>query len=106
MPRVALVAPLVLICVSYAVVGVVVVGASWYLTRLARGPAGMSPFPSTPPTGFHFPPRAVVWTKENPTPWNDIKPDEGTKLLTVNQHFDKRYAPPSPPTCVNVVTDA
>lgn len=32
----------------------------------------------------------VVWTKENPTPWNDIKPDEGTKLLTVNQHFEKR----------------
>lgn len=33
---------------------------------------------------------AVVWTKENPTPWNDIKPNEGTKILTVNQHFDKR----------------
>lgn len=31
----------------------------------------------------------VVWTKDNPTPWNDIKPDEGTKLLTVNQRFDK-----------------
>ena len=36
---------------------------------------------------------AVVWTKENPTPWNDIKPNEGTKMLTVNQHFDKRYVP-------------
>ena len=34
---------------------------------------------------------AVIWTKENPTPWNDIKPNEGTKLLTVNQHFDKSY---------------
>ena len=33
----------------------------------------------------------MVWTKDNPTPWNDIKPDEGTKLLTVNQHFDKSY---------------
>lgn len=32
---------------------------------------------------------AVVWTKENPTPWNDIKPNEGTKMLTVNQHFEK-----------------
>lgn len=31
----------------------------------------------------------VVWTKENPTPWNDIKPDEGTKILTVNQQFSK-----------------
>ena len=37
---------------------------------------------------------AVVWTKENPTPWNTIKPDEGTKLITVNQHFDKRYGSP------------
>ncbi|KAI0363724.1 hypothetical protein BV20DRAFT_957683 [Pilatotrama ljubarskyi] len=57
----------------YAVVGVVVAGGTWYLARLARGPQ-------------------VVWTKSNPTPWNDIKPDEGTKLLTVNQHFEKRYA--------------
>lgn len=32
-----------------------------------------------------------MWTKENPTPWNDIKPNEGTKLLTVNQHFEKGY---------------
>ncbi|TCD70459.1 hypothetical protein EIP91_003220 [Steccherinum ochraceum] len=54
----------------YAVVGIVVAGGSWYLTRLARGPT-------------------IVWTKENPTPWNDIKPNEGTKLVTVNQHFDK-----------------
>ncbi|PIL36685.1 transporter [Ganoderma sinense ZZ0214-1] len=56
----------------YAIVGVVIVGAGWYLTRLARGPS-------------------VVWTKENPTPWNSIKPDEGTKLLTVNHHFDKSW---------------
>ncbi|KAI0773785.1 hypothetical protein C8Q74DRAFT_1200796 [Fomes fomentarius] len=58
--------------VVYAVVGLVVAGGSWYLTRLARGPT-------------------VVWTKDNPTPWNDVKPDENTKLLTVNQQFDKRY---------------
>ncbi|KAI0723491.1 hypothetical protein C8Q76DRAFT_723088 [Earliella scabrosa] len=56
----------------YAVVGIVVAGGSWYLARLARGPT-------------------VVWTKENPTPWNDIKPDENTKILTVNQHFDKNW---------------
>ncbi|RPD62042.1 hypothetical protein L226DRAFT_613372 [Lentinus tigrinus ALCF2SS1-7] len=56
----------------YTIIGVVLAGGSWYLTRLARGPN-------------------VVWTKENPTPWNDIKPDEGTKLLTVNQHFEKSW---------------
>ena len=31
-----------LIRVSYAIVGVVLVGAGWYLTRLARGPSGTS----------------------------------------------------------------
>ncbi|KAI0347004.1 hypothetical protein BDW22DRAFT_484564 [Trametopsis cervina] len=56
----------------YAVVSLVVVGAGWYVSRLARGPT-------------------VIWTKENPTPWNDIKQDEGTKLLTVNQHFEKGW---------------
>ncbi|KZT13109.1 uncharacterized protein LAESUDRAFT_669430 [Laetiporus sulphureus 93-53] len=56
----------------FAVVGAVIIGGTWYLTRLARGPT-------------------VVWTKENPTPWNDIQPNEGTKLLTVNQHFDKSW---------------
>jgi len=33
----------------------------------------------------------VVWTKSNPTPWNTIKPDEGTKLMEVNQKFEKRW---------------
>ncbi|KAI1793005.1 hypothetical protein LXA43DRAFT_1004231 [Ganoderma leucocontextum] len=56
----------------YAIVGVVVVGAGWYLTRLARGPS-------------------VVWTKDNPTPWNTVKPDENTKLLSVNQHLEKSW---------------
>ncbi|EPT03106.1 hypothetical protein FOMPIDRAFT_1142562 [Fomitopsis schrenkii] len=56
----------------FAVVGLAVLGGAWYLSRLARGPT-------------------VVWTKENPTPWNDIKPNEGTKMLTVNQHFDKGW---------------
>lgn len=36
---------------------------------------------------------SVIWTKSNPTPWNTIKPDEGTKLMSINQKFDKRYAP-------------
>ncbi|KAH9943008.1 uncharacterized protein BXZ73DRAFT_97074 [Epithele typhae] len=56
----------------YLVIGGAVFGAGWYLTRLARGPS-------------------IVWTKENPTPWNDVKPNETTKLLTVNQHFDKSW---------------
>jgi hypothetical protein len=34
---------------------------------------------------------AVVWTKNNPTPWNTIKPDETTKMLSVNQKFERRY---------------
>jgi NADH dehydrogenase (ubiquinone) 1 alpha subcomplex subunit 4 len=34
----------------------------------------------------------VVWTKSNPTPWNTIQHDQGTKLVEVNQKFDKRYA--------------
>ncbi|CAL1702058.1 unnamed protein product [Somion occarium] len=56
----------------WAIVGVVLGGGTWYLTRLARGPT-------------------IVWTRDNPTPWNDIKPDEGTKLITVNQHFEKGW---------------
>jgi hypothetical protein len=34
----------------------------------------------------------VVWTKSNPTPWNTIAPNQGTKMLEVNQKFDKRFA--------------
>ena len=33
----------------------------------------------------------VVWTKKNPTPWNTIQPNENTKMLTVNQKFEKEY---------------
>ncbi|EKM59585.1 uncharacterized protein PHACADRAFT_114538 [Phanerochaete carnosa HHB-10118-sp] len=56
----------------YAIVGIVVVGGTWYLSRLARG-------------------SSVVWTKENPTPWNDIKPNESTKILNVNHQLDKSW---------------
>ncbi|KAH0839603.1 Aldo/keto reductase family-domain-containing protein [Lanmaoa asiatica] len=55
----------------YAVIGLAVGGASWYLTRLARGPS-------------------VVWTRGNPTPWNDVKPDENTKMLDPSGKFSKR----------------
>ncbi|THU78792.1 hypothetical protein K435DRAFT_45908 [Dendrothele bispora CBS 962.96] len=32
----------------------------------------------------------VQWTKKNPTPWNEIKPNQGTKLIQINQKFDER----------------
>jgi hypothetical protein len=31
----------------------------------------------------------VVWTKDNPTPWNDIKQDENVKMHAVSHKFDK-----------------
>ncbi|KAF9535039.1 hypothetical protein CPB83DRAFT_755050 [Crepidotus variabilis] len=57
----------------YVIIGGVVVGASWYLGRLAMGPG-------------------VVWTKTNPTPWNTVKPDENTKLMSVNQKFERSWS--------------
>ncbi|KIY71826.1 hypothetical protein CYLTODRAFT_450496 [Cylindrobasidium torrendii FP15055 ss-10] len=54
------------------VVSGVVVGASWYTYHLAMGPT-------------------IQWTKSNPTPWNDIKPDEGVKLVQINHKFDKAW---------------
>ncbi|KAI5982284.1 hypothetical protein EDC04DRAFT_2844394 [Pisolithus marmoratus] len=57
----------------YAVMGLAVGGATWYLTRLARGPT-------------------VVWTKSNPTPWNDVKPDENVKMMDVNNRFPKSWS--------------
>ncbi|CAH1763703.1 8796_t:CDS:2 [Entrophospora sp. SA101] len=55
----------------YAVTGLALVGAGWYLTRLARGPE-------------------VVWDKKNnPTPWNNIEEGTQVKLLAVSQSFDK-----------------
>ncbi|KAG6820170.1 hypothetical protein H0H93_004433 [Arthromyces matolae] len=52
----------------YAIIGSVVVGATWYTYRLAMGPN-------------------VIWTKSNPTPWNTIEPGHGTKLVEVNQKY-------------------
>ncbi|KAL9712756.1 hypothetical protein Ac2012v2_003993 [Leucoagaricus gongylophorus] len=57
----------------YVIIGGVCVGASWYLGRLAFG-------------------SQVIWTKSNPTPWNTIKPEEGTKLMEVNQRFEKSWS--------------
>ncbi|CAB4405157.1 hypothetical protein RhiirA5_350248 [Rhizophagus irregularis] len=57
----------------YAVTGVAVVGAGWYLTRLARGPE-------------------VVWDKKNnPTPWNNIQDGTQVKLMTVNHKCERKY---------------
>ena len=36
--------------------------------------------------------RTVVWTKSNPTPWNEVKQDENVKMMSVNQKFEKRSA--------------
>ncbi|KAL4075684.1 hypothetical protein J3A83DRAFT_4089212 [Scleroderma citrinum] len=57
----------------YAVIGMAVGGATWYLARLARGPT-------------------IVWTKNNPTPWNDVKPDENVKMMDVNNRFSKSWS--------------
>ncbi|KAF5387740.1 hypothetical protein D9615_000067 [Tricholomella constricta] len=56
----------------YAIIGGVLAGASWYTYRLAMGPN-------------------VVWTKSNPTPWNSVQPGDNTKLMSVNQKFDKSW---------------
>ncbi|PAV21139.1 nadh dehydrogenase [Pyrrhoderma noxium] len=57
----------------YALIGVAVGGASWYLSRLARGPT-------------------IVWSKNNQEPWNSIKPDESTKFMNVNPKLEKSWS--------------
>ncbi|KAI5124758.1 hypothetical protein M0805_005392 [Coniferiporia weirii] len=54
----------------YTIIGVAMGGGAWYLSRLARGPT-------------------VVWTKNNPEPWNTIKPDQSTKMINVNDKLEK-----------------
>ncbi|WFD38555.1 uncharacterized protein MJAP1_001512 [Malassezia japonica] len=56
-----------------AITGFAVGGAAWYITRLARAPE-------------------VIWDKKNnPTPWNNIEPGTGYKMLNINGQFDKHY---------------
>jgi len=57
----------------YAIIGGVLAGGTWYLHRLATGPT-------------------VVWTKNNSTPWNTIKQDENTKIMSVNQKFERSWS--------------
>lgn len=56
----------------YAVIGVALGGASWYMTRLATRPD-------------------VIWSKSNPQPWNSVQQDQNTKLMSVNQKFEKSW---------------
>ncbi|POV95619.1 hypothetical protein PSTT_16137 [Puccinia striiformis] len=62
----------ILICylsILDVVIGTAMGGAGWYLTRLARGPD-------------------IIWARHsNPQPWNDVKPGQTTKLMSVNQEF-------------------
>ncbi|KZS97736.1 hypothetical protein SISNIDRAFT_449292 [Sistotremastrum niveocremeum HHB9708] len=57
----------------YVIIGGAVTGAGWYLTRLARGPD-------------------VIWSKNNPTPWNSIHPDENVKLTSGHHKFEKSWS--------------
>ncbi|EEB90501.1 hypothetical protein MPER_11282 [Moniliophthora perniciosa FA553] len=34
----------------------------------------------------------VQWTKTNPTPWNDIKPTQNTKIYDPKGHFPERWS--------------
>ncbi|KZV71431.1 hypothetical protein PENSPDRAFT_684663 [Peniophora sp. CONT] len=55
----------------YFVVGGACAGAGWYMYRLAMGPS-------------------VIWTKSNPQPWQNVKPGETTKMVTI-QHDAKSW---------------
>jgi len=56
----------------FVIVGSVLAGAGWYLARSARGPD-------------------VIWSKSNPTPWNDVQQDENTKILSGHHKFEKSW---------------
>ncbi|KAH7875986.1 hypothetical protein F5879DRAFT_990934 [Lentinula edodes] len=56
----------------WCIVATVVSGGTWFMARSAMGPT-------------------IQWTKTNPTPWNDIRPHQGTKLLQVQSKFDQRW---------------
>ncbi|KAF7354986.1 hypothetical protein MSAN_01414100 [Mycena sanguinolenta] len=57
-----------------ALVGGMVSFASYFTARSAMGPT-ISP---------------VQWTKKNSEPWNSIRPDQGVKMVQVNQKFDNK----------------
>ncbi|KIY72697.1 hypothetical protein CYLTODRAFT_486159 [Cylindrobasidium torrendii FP15055 ss-10] len=57
----------------FVIVGGISIVAGAYAYRLATGPT-------------------IQWTHSNPTPWNNIQPDMGTKMLEVNHKFDKKWS--------------
>ncbi|KAF9076630.1 hypothetical protein BDP27DRAFT_1414483 [Rhodocollybia butyracea] len=56
----------------WCIVGIVVTGGSFFAFRSAMGPT-------------------IQWTKVNATPWNDIRPNQSTKLIQVDQKFDEQW---------------
>ncbi|KAJ7477106.1 hypothetical protein B0H11DRAFT_1290902 [Mycena galericulata] len=46
--------------------------ASYFTYRSAMGPS-------------------IQWSKKNPEPWNSIRPNEGVKMVQINQKFDKTW---------------
>jgi len=56
----------------FLIVGVGIVASGAHLTRMAtKGPD------------------VVFDRKKNPFPWQNVQPDQNTKLMAVNQKFDK-----------------
>ncbi|KAJ3363616.1 hypothetical protein GGF31_000923 [Allomyces arbusculus] len=55
-----------------AVVGVAMTGASAYVFRLARH-------------------QEVVWTRENPQPWNKIQAHQNTKFINLNEKLSEDF---------------
>ncbi|KAJ7237200.1 hypothetical protein B0H12DRAFT_1026430, partial [Mycena haematopus] len=45
--------------------------ASYFSARSAMGPT-------------------IQWSKKNSEPWNSIRPDQGVKMVQVNQKFDRK----------------
>ncbi|KAH7343510.1 hypothetical protein B0J17DRAFT_642640 [Rhizoctonia solani] len=58
----------------YAVVAGAVGGAGWYISRLATRPD-------------------IIWDRRNnPTPWMSVEQGMQTKLMSVNQKFDRVWS--------------
>jgi NADH dehydrogenase (ubiquinone) 1 alpha subcomplex subunit 4 len=73
--------------------GGTVAGATWYLGRLAMGPHGASRLVlRITPRGWLADAGCgvVVWSKDNPQPWNTVKHDETVKMMNVNQDLQRR----------------
>ncbi|CCO28161.1 hypothetical protein BN14_02154 [Rhizoctonia solani AG-1 IB] len=68
----------------YAVVVGAVGGAGWYMTRLATRPD-------------------IVWDRRNnPTPWLSVEQGMQTKLMSVNQKFDRVWTRSLSPNSISL----